>query len=200
MKAVTILQKRFVGLGLLFGVMIGLSGCQQSMGANIQWDSRDQILLSEDSQVKLRAVQTQVFDTTDRERILRSAIYAMQDLFFEIDVVDIDLGIVSGKKLYNDNSYGRDDPTYYTYKTDDLIIFSTNYRTYGPFKYRNDLNRLTVTIRPRGESQLNVRASVQYDINVVDDPVVYQKFFALLRQSLFIASEFKQLEQRVDHT
>ena len=190
MKGFTILQKRLVGFVLLVGLMINLSGCQQSVGANIHWDSKDQILLSEDSQVKLRSVQTQVFDTTDREKILRSAIYAMQDLFFEIDVVDLDLGILSGKKLYNDNSSGRDDPTYYQYKTDDLIIFSTNYRTYGPFKYRNDLTRLTVTIRPRGESQLNVRASVQYDIDVVDDPVVYQKFFALLRQSLFIASEF----------
>ncbi len=188
MKGFTIPQMRFVGLALLFGIMIGISGCQQTMGANIHWDSKDQILLSEDSQVKLRSVQTQVFDTTDREKIMRSAIYAMQDLFFEIDVVDIDLGILSGKKLYDDNSYGRDDPTYYRYKTDDLIIFSTNYRTYGPFKYRSDLTRLTVTIRPRGESQLNVRASVQYDIDVVDSPEVYQKFFSLLRQSLFIGS------------
>jgi hypothetical protein len=100
MKGFTILQKRFVGFVLLVGLMINLSGCQQSLGANIHWDSKDQILLSEDSQVKLRSVQTQVFDTTDREKILRSAIYAMQDLFFEIDVVDLDLGILSGKKLY----------------------------------------------------------------------------------------------------
>ena len=189
MKGFTIPQKRFVGFILLFGIMAGLSGCQQTMGTNIQWDSKAQILLSEDSQVKLRSVQTQVFDTTDREKILRAAIYAMQDLFFKIDVVDIDLGIVSGKKLYNDSSSERDDPTYYRYKTDELIIFSNNFRTYGPFKYRNDLTRLTLTIRPRGESQLNVRASVQYDIDVVDSPEDYQKFFALLRQSLFIGSE-----------
>ncbi|HIE77934.1 MAG TPA: hypothetical protein EYP92_03815 [Candidatus Thioglobus sp.] len=186
MKKLTNLSKNRLYLII---VLISISGCAQNMGARIQWDSKDQILLSEESQVKLRSVQTQVFDTTDKESILKAAIYAMQDLFFDIDVVDPSLGILSGKKLYANAHAWRDDATYFNYKTDDLIIFASNYRTFGPFKYRSDLTRLTITVRPRGETQLIVRASVQYDIDAVDSPEVYQKFFALLRQSLFILLE-----------
>lgn len=63
------------------------------------------------------------------------------------------------------------------------------FRTYGPFQYRNDLTRMTVTVRPRGETQLLVRVSVQYELEAVQNPEFYQKYFALLRQSLFLAAE-----------
>ncbi len=189
MKITTIPMRKITSIVLSFILSISLYGCAQNMGAQIQWDSKDQILLSEDSQVKLRSVQTQILDTTDKEKVLKSAIYAMQDLFFEIDVVDHNLGILSGKKLFRNDHSWSEDPTYNYYDTDDLIIFSTNFRTFGPFKYRSDLTRLTITLRPRGETQLILRASVQYNIGAVESPEVYQKFFSLLRQSLFISSE-----------
>ena len=79
-------------------------------------------------------------------------------------------------------------PTYYTYKTDNLVIFSTNYRTYGPFQYRNDLIRISVTIRPKGETQLKVRASIQHNIRAIEEPEVYQRFFKLLGKSQFLSN------------
>jgi len=146
--------------------------------------------MSDKSQVKMRAIQTGVFDSTDRMRLMRAVIDTMQDLYFTIDVLDPALGVVSGKKLHNSGSAWQDQPTYYRYTTDSLIIFSMGvFRTYGPFQYRNDLTRMTVTIRPRGETQSLVRASVQYDLHAVQDPEFYQKFFALFRQSLFLAAE-----------
>lgn len=48
--------------------------------------------------------------------------------------------------------------------------------------------RMTVSIRPRGESQLLVRASAQYDVIPVDDPLPYQQFFAALEKSVFLAA------------
>ena len=158
-------------------------------GADIQWNSNSQILMSEDSQVKMRSLQTRVFDTTDKEKIMQAVISVMQDLFFDIDVLDQELGMLSGKKMYQSGNAWVDSPSYYNYKTDNLIIFSTNYRTFGPFYYRNDLTRITVTIRPRGETQLMVRASIQYNIRAVEDPEVYQTFFKILSQSLFISTE-----------
>lgn len=175
---------------LLAGLLLSAQGCAMQWGADIQWDSRDQILMSEKSQVKMRAIQTEVFDTTDRMHVIRAVIDTMQDLYFTIDVLDPALGVISGQKIHQSGSVWQDDPTYYRYDTDSLIIFSMGvYRTYGPFQYRNDLTRLTVTIRPRGETQLLVRASVQYELEAVQDPEFYQKYFALLRQSLFLAAE-----------
>ena len=51
------------------------------------------------SQVNLRSIQSRVFDTTDRERMLKTIIATMQDLSFLIDDADLGLGTVSGTKL-----------------------------------------------------------------------------------------------------
>lgn len=158
-------------------------------GTDIRWNSQSQILMSESSQVKLRSIQTRVFDITDKVKIMRAAVATMQDLFFDIDVLDEDLGVVSGKKMFNnDNSWGNH-PTYYLYQTDELIIFNTIFRTWGPFNYRNNLIRLTVTIRPKEKTRSLVRASLQYNIRAVEDPYIYQKFFKILGQSLFLSAK-----------
>ncbi|MDH5790109.1 MAG: hypothetical protein OEZ27_05910 [Nitrospinota bacterium] len=179
---------RFV-LVLLVSLMF--QGCAMQWGAEIQWNSRSQILMSEDSQVKLRSIQTRVFDTTDRARILRVAVATMQDLFFDIDVLDEELGIISGKKWFNQNSSWADHPSYYLYETDELLIFNTNFRSWGPFNYRKDLTRMTITVRPKEKTRLLVRASVQYNIRAVEDPEMYQKFFKTLGQSLFLEAEME---------
>lgn len=56
------------------------------------------ILQTDESQVKLRSIQSRVFDTTDRNRLLRTIIATMQDLGFVIDKADETLGTVSGTK------------------------------------------------------------------------------------------------------
>jgi hypothetical protein len=173
------------------GILALLVGCSIQWGAEIQWDSKDQILVSEDSQVKLRSLQTRVFDTKDKKQVMQAVIQLMQDFFFKIDVLDPELGLVSGKKLIQNKNNWANDPTYYKYNTDSLIIFSTNYRTFGPFQYRNDLIRLTVTVRPREENQLIVRASAQHNIRAIEDPEVYQSFFKTLNQSLFLSKELE---------
>jgi len=58
-----------------------------------------QILLTEESQVKLRSIQTRVFDTSDRNLMLRTVIATLQDLEFVIDDADDTLGTVSATKL-----------------------------------------------------------------------------------------------------
>jgi hypothetical protein len=56
------------------------------------------ILETSESQVKLRSMQSRVFDTADRDRLLRTIIATLQDLGFVIDDADKDLGTVSGTK------------------------------------------------------------------------------------------------------
>jgi len=188
----SLLSEKFFGrfASVLF-ISLTFHGCAMRWGTDIQWNSQSQILMSEARQVKLRSIQTRVLDTTDRAKIMRAAISTMQDLFFDIDVLDEDLGVVSGKKLFNnDNSWGNN-PTYYLYNTDELIIFNTNFRTWGPFNYRNDLIRITVTIRPREKTQSLVRASIQHNIRAIEARYIYQQFFKFLGQSLFLSAKME---------
>ena len=56
------------------------------------------ILEANDSQVRLRSMQSRVYDYTDRNRMLRTIIATLQDLGFVIDAADENLGTVSGTK------------------------------------------------------------------------------------------------------
>ena len=47
---------------------------------------------------------------------------------------------------------------------------------------------MTVTVRPRGKTQLLVRASAQYGIKQVDDAETYQDFFNALEKALFLTA------------
>lgn len=61
--------------------------------------TQQRLLDSDSSQVQLRAVQTRAFDTTDKEKTLRTVISTLQDLEFVIDKADATLGTVSATKL-----------------------------------------------------------------------------------------------------
>ena len=56
------------------------------------------ILAANSSQVRLRSMQSRVYDYSDRNRMLRTIIATLQDLGFVIDDADENLGTVSGTK------------------------------------------------------------------------------------------------------
>ncbi len=126
------------------GVVLMLAGCQT--------DSRQQVLAVTKSQVELRSFQTRAFDTTDKEKTLRTVMATLQDLSFVLDKADAILGTVSGTKL-------------------------DGYQL-----------RITVTVRPRGETQMLVRANAQYNITAVEDPEPYQQFFVALERAVFLTA------------
>ena len=135
-------KKQILFLSLLI-VLIMLISCAPST---------KQVLATKESQVKLRAIQTRVFDTKDRDKMLRTVIATLQDLGFIVDKADNVLGAVSATKL-----------EMYTL-------------------------RMTVSVRPRGESQLLVRANAQYNITAVEDPEPYQQFFDALSKAIFLTA------------
>jgi len=130
-------------LFLLIIVSFIFIGCQSSAG---------QLLATDQSQVKLRQIQTRIFDTTDRKTTLRTIISTLQDLGFVIDKADENLGTVSATKL------------------DGYAL------------------RLTVTVRPRGKTRILVRANGQYNLQAVENPEPYQKFFTSLGKAMFLTA------------
>lgn len=130
--------------GLLLCVAATLfSGCTTT---------QEHLLDSGASQVQLRSIQTRAFDTTDREKTLRTVMATLQDLGFVIDQADATLGTVTATKL---NRYAL---------------------------------RMTVSIRPRGETQTLIRANCQYEDRPVVEPEPYQKFFTSLEKGMFLAA------------
>ena len=115
--------------------------------------TQQRLLDSDSSQVQLRSIQTRAFDTTDKEKALRTIMSTLQDLGFVIDKADANLGTVSATKL-----------KYYAL-------------------------RMTVTVRPRGETQLLVRANAQYNVKPVTDPEPYQQFFTSLEKAMFLTAQ-----------
>lgn len=114
--------------------------------------TQERLLDSDSSQVQLRSIQTRAFDTTNKEKTLRTVISTLQDLEFVIDKADATLGTVSATKL------------------------------------KNYAVRITVTVRPRGETQLLVRANAQYNVTPITDPEPYQQFFAALEKAMFLTA------------
>ncbi len=138
---------KFRHLFLLIAIASGLfTGCATT-SAGKAFDTSE-------SQVKLRAMQTRAFDTTDKKKLMQTVISTMQDLDFVIDKADVVLGSVSGTKFLG-----------------------------------NAVVQMTVTVRPRGEKQLLVRANAQYGIQSIEDAATYQDFFASLEKSLFLTAQ-----------
>lgn len=132
------------GVALTMIVMLlGLAGCAPSTKA---------VMSTNQSAVALRSFQQRAFDTTDKEKTLRTVISTLQDLSFVVDKADLELGTVSGTKL-------------------------SGYQL-----------RITVTVRPRGEKQMLVRANAQYMDKAVEDPKPYQDFFTSLEKSMFLTA------------
>lgn len=52
-----------------------------------------------------------------------------------------------------------------------------------------DVLGVTVTVRPQAEGRMMIRANAIYNNKPIEDPKVYQNFFATLERSLFIAKE-----------
>ena len=177
-----------VAAALLCALLIQSCSPYESRHQN-QWNSREQIWLSETSQLKVRAAQTRVFDTTDRRRMFEAIISTMQDLDFNVEVLDEELGIISGKKFIEiEQPYGTD-PSYLLYRPDTLLLLTRNFHTWGPFQHRSNLVRFTATIRARGESQLVVRARAQFYLQAVEEPGPYQQFFRALEQAVFLQGQ-----------
>ncbi len=61
--------------------------------------TRERVLdAGDETQLQKRSYESRIFDTSDKEKVLRATISTLQDLGFVIDRADYTLGMVSGTK------------------------------------------------------------------------------------------------------
>ena len=60
--------------------------------------------------------------------------------------------------------------------------------TVSATKFDTYVMRMTVTVRPRGNRQVAVRASAQYNMVAVSDAKPYQQFFSALEKAMFLTA------------
>jgi hypothetical protein len=118
--------------------------------------THDRLLDMDTSQVQLRSIQSRAFDTTDKEKTMRAIIATLQDLGFMLYRADYTLGVVAASKARADVLH-------------------------APGSLR-----VTVTVRPRGERQLLVRANAEYQLRPVTEAKPYQNFFNSLEKAMFL--------------
>ena len=142
-------DKRRIGLVCaVLAAAVALAGCETP--------ATDSPLMTAENQVKLRSIQSRTFDTTARQKTLRTVMATLQDLSFIIDDADAEVGTISGTK------FG---------KTESGMHYAL---------------RMTVSVRPRGEKQLLVRANALYGKQAVTELGPYQDFFAALQKTMFL--------------
>jgi hypothetical protein len=112
------------------------------------------LLAPTEAQMKIRSVQTRVFDIADRQQAMRGVITALQDLGFIVERANEPLGLVTAARFA--------EPNYY------------------------DVVGVTVTVRQETAERMMIRANAIFNNKPIEDPKVYQNFFATLERSLFI--------------
>lgn len=134
-------MKPLLLLSIIASVLLG--GCS---------DPNRAVLESDESQLKIRSIQTRNFESSDLNVMMRTAIATLQDLGFVIDSADEKLGTITGTKL-------------------------DGYQL-----------RMTLSVRAKGSKQIVVRASAQYENEIITDPKPYQDFFAALEKAIFLTA------------
>ncbi|WP_027191155.1 hypothetical protein [Fundidesulfovibrio putealis] len=69
----------------------------------------------------------------------------------------------------------------------DMVLGSVSGTKLGGYSLR-----MTVTVRPKAQNQMVVRANAQYNLTAVEDPEPYQQFFASLEKSMFLQAHMDE--------
>jgi hypothetical protein len=117
------------------------------------------LLAPSEEQIGMRSYQTRVLDSPDKNHVLRAVIVVLQDLGFIIERANDALGVVTAERFAGSG-----------YSTRSVVA-------------------VTVTVRERAGDRTEVRVNGVFNSEPIEDPVVYQNFFASLSRSVFLTQE-----------
>ena len=153
------------------------------------------------SSQSVRDAQTRTFEVPDEANILQVAVALMQDMEYNFDTIEYELGVLSGSKVVDADSLAQLTGAVVA----DIVLVTlsvfTGMNLGGVYAGTDDEIglRITLVVLPslEGEVQYTARITIQSElidkggrvkkVHMIENPVVYQEIFEKLSKSLFLA-------------
>lgn len=160
---------------------------------------REALELSPES-LQRRQTQTRVFDTADEARMLAAAGGVLQDLGFNIDESETDLGVIVSSKRRDAMQSDQVIRSVLATLAGATLTFGLYWGASDPIDDVQEIRASLVTV-PSGESggQMAVRITFHRIVwntdgdvsrrEAIDEPLIYQEFFDALSRSLFLEAQ-----------
>jgi hypothetical protein len=146
--------------------------------------------LDEES-LKQRQVQTRLFQTDDEIKVLTACSTLLQDIGFNIDETESELGVIVGSKDRSAVQAG---------EVIGAVFLSALFGSPVPWD-KNQRMKVSIITRPVGEEKKRIAVRVTFQRIVwntkgrvskkegLTDPAIYQEFFDKLSKSLFLEAQ-----------
>jgi hypothetical protein len=138
--------------------------------------------------LELRRLQTRRFETQDEHQLLSASLDVLQDLGFEVDESEPDLGLIVASKNRDASSTG---------EMVAAFIIGAAGDTEMTYNVEQKI-RASVVTKPIGRGGTTVRVTFQRMVwnnqgaisanESIEEPVLYQEFFNKLAKSVFLAA------------
>lgn len=147
----------------------------------------DALMLKPES-LQLRKLQTRSFDTEDEKKLLKTSTSVLQDLGFNLDESQIQLGLLVASKDRDAMETGQvAGAVVFAVLTGKVIAIDNNQKI-----------RVSVVTAPNGKNKTNLRVTFQRivwntqgqvsKIESVEDEKIYQDFFSKLSKGVFLTA------------
>lgn len=152
------------------------------------------------SSQSVRDAQTRTFEVPDEANILQVAVALMQDMEYNFDTIEYELGVLSGSKVVDADSLAQLTGAVVA----DIVLVTlsvfTGMNLGGVYAGTDDEIglRITLVVLPslEGEVQYTARITIQSElidkggrvkkVHMIENPVIYQEIFEKLSKSLFL--------------
>ncbi len=153
-----------------------------------------------------REIQTRTFNARDESVILQASIALLQDMEYNIDTIEIPLGVLSASKVVDaDSATQKAGLVAADVAMVILSIISGTSVGGGAYASADDEIglKITLVVLPSlaGDDQYTVRITLQRtlidksqrvkEVGVINDPIVYQEIFEKLSKSLYLQDDVR---------
>jgi len=169
--------------------LVGLVVCTVVLAACAQQIPKEALQLSPDS-LERRQAQTRVFETDNEAELLSASAALLQDLGFNLDESEVDLGVIVASK-------DRD-----ATEADQVVVSILLAGLLGvamPWDDEQKIRAAVITRQLKDRSGFAVRLTMQRIVwntqgqvsltEPLDDPEMYQEFFSKLSKAVFLEAQ-----------
>ncbi|MEM3265845.1 MAG: hypothetical protein QXH07_07815 [Thermoplasmata archaeon] len=132
------------------------------------------------STFKIREYQTRTYDTTDTKMVLKAMVNALQDEGFVIKVLNTDMGLITAERTFQTINKG--EQFWYGVHGYDVATIVDGNISVDKFGGQTKVRANFI------EKVVNTKGGIT-KVRQIEDPKLYQEFFAHAQKSIFIQKE-----------